>query len=70
MTRHALPDTVEECHQLIVRLREENAQLRKAASVFGQLAERLNHELRTERSLYAISGSPDGHEPQKWTQSR
>ncbi|MEN3337899.1 MAG: hypothetical protein V7647_1575 [Acidobacteriota bacterium] len=48
-----LPVTVEECHELIRRLQEENLQLRQAGALFGQLAERLNHELRLERSLYS-----------------
>jgi hypothetical protein len=48
-----LPATVEECHELIRRLQEENLQLRQAGALFGQLAERLNHELRLERSLYS-----------------
>jgi hypothetical protein len=47
-----LPPTVEECHELIRRLEEENLHLRHAGALFGQLAERLNHQLRVERSLY------------------
>jgi hypothetical protein len=42
---------------VIDRLNEENSQLRQTASVFGQLAERLNHELRLERSLYSDGSS-------------
>jgi hypothetical protein len=57
MTTDKLPDSLEACHQLIDRLNEENSQLRQTASVFGQLAERLNHELRLERSLYSDGGS-------------
>ncbi len=44
-----LPTNLEECHELIRRLREENASLRQAGSFFGQLAERLNRELLAER---------------------
>ena len=33
------------------RLREQNGQLLKASNTFGQLAERLNTELRLERRL-------------------
>lgn len=44
-----LPQTVEECHELIQRLLEENAALRQSGAEFGHLAERLNHELREER---------------------
>jgi hypothetical protein len=57
MTTNKLPDSLEACHQLIDRLNEENSQLRQTASVFGQLAERLNHELRLERSLYSDGSS-------------
>ncbi len=65
-----LPDTLEACHELIDRLSEENHQLRQTASVFGQLAERLNHELRVERNLYSNSSMLQGAEgPQKWGQS-
>jgi hypothetical protein len=42
-------------HLEIQRLREENAQLRKASTAFGQLAERLNMELQMERR----QGEPD-----------
>lgn len=53
MTTDNLPGSVEACHELICELEEENLQLRQAAALFGQLAERLNLELRQERSLYA-----------------
>lgn len=39
----------EECLKRIAQLEEENDQLRSAADAFGQLAERLNTELRAER---------------------
>ena len=35
------------------RLRTENRDLRQASERFGQLAERLNQQLRTERQLRA-----------------
>jgi hypothetical protein len=53
MTIVPFPTSLEECHEMIRRLREENTHLREAASTFGQLAERLNHELQVERSLYS-----------------
>jgi hypothetical protein len=57
MTTDTLPISLEECHQLIRQLEEENLHLRRAGSVFGQLAERLNQELRAERGdLYAGAG--------------
>ena len=37
--------------QEIRKLREENGELMKASNAFGQLAERLNTELRQERRL-------------------
>jgi hypothetical protein len=39
----------EYCRRKIAQLEEENAELRRASSQFGQLAERLNAELRSER---------------------
>lgn len=39
----------EECCQRIAELEEENEHLRRASAGFGQLAERLNVELREER---------------------
>jgi hypothetical protein len=39
----------EECEKRIAQLQEENDQLRSAAEAFGELAERLNTELRAER---------------------
>jgi hypothetical protein len=52
---HKLPTNLDECHELIRRLREENANLRHAGSFFGQLAERLNRELQEERGLSGTS---------------
>jgi hypothetical protein len=70
MSTHNLPDTLEACLQLIEQLKEENSHLRQTASVFGQLAERLNHELRVERSLYSNAGIlQDGECPGKWGHS-
>ncbi len=44
--RGTLPDSVEGCHAVIRQLHQENIHLRQAGSYWGQLAERLNHELR------------------------
>ena len=57
-----LPATLGECHDLIRQLQEENLQLRQAGALFGQLAERLNHELRLERSLYSDDHLLHGHD--------
>jgi hypothetical protein len=46
-----MTDDAETCEEQLERLEEENARLREAASAFGALAERLNHELREERRL-------------------
>lgn len=51
MSRVRMPKTVEECHELIHRLQEENELLRRSASDFGRLAERLNRDLQAERRL-------------------
>jgi two-component system, cell cycle response regulator DivK len=40
------PESVEGCHVVIRQLHQENADLRQAGTYWGQLAERLNHELR------------------------
>ena len=42
-------DSVEDYQQVVRRLQEENAELRKAAGQFGELAERLNTALQAER---------------------
>ena len=39
----------EDCLKKIAQLEEENSHLRHSAEQFGQLAERLNTELRAER---------------------
>ncbi len=57
MTTETFPNSLEACHELILQLQEENLQLRLAGDLFGRLAERLNHELRVERSLYASDGA-------------
>jgi hypothetical protein len=44
-----LPKTIEECHEMIHHLLEENAALRQSGASFGHLAERLNAELQDER---------------------
>jgi hypothetical protein len=44
-----LPKTVEECHEMIQRLLDENDTLRHSGASFGRLAERLNSELQEER---------------------
>ena len=44
-----LPKTVEECHEMIHHLLEENAALRQSGASFGRLAERLNVQLEEER---------------------
>jgi hypothetical protein len=44
-----LPKTVEECHEMIQLLMDENAALRHSGASFGRLAERLNSELQEER---------------------
>ena len=46
-----LPTTIEECHDEIQRLLEENAALRQSGASFGRLAERLNAELQEQRRL-------------------
>jgi hypothetical protein len=48
-----LPDTLECCYELIRRLAEENAALRKSGDDFGRLAERINAALHQERRLAA-----------------
>jgi hypothetical protein len=54
----ALPDTLRGCHDLIRELERENVRLREAGVFFGQLAERLNLELRQHR--VAVTGvSPE-----------
>ena len=46
-----LPTTIEECHEIIHQLLEENAALRQSGASFGRLAERLNSELQHQRRL-------------------
>ena len=47
----ATDDSVARCHALIRRLRRENVRLRRSGEFFGQLAERLNQELRQQRTV-------------------
>ena len=44
-----MPEDDESIRERIAHLQEENSQLREAARTFGDLAERLNAELREER---------------------
>ena len=44
-------DALEECEEKLEELAEENAQLRKSAQAFGDLAERLNARTGTLRRL-------------------
>lgn len=48
-------EELEASRREVERLSEENGQLIEASNVFGQLAERLNTELREERRV----GDPD-----------
>jgi hypothetical protein len=50
MPDHDGYDPLKECTETVERLAEENDHLRRAAGAFGQLAERLNHALKEERS--------------------
>jgi hypothetical protein len=45
----AYEEVIRRCHEEIRRLETENDDLRRAAESFGQLAERLNRQLRAER---------------------
>jgi DNA-binding response OmpR family regulator len=45
-----LPGSVAACHELIRQLHSENIHLRQAGTFFGQLAERLNHQLRQHQN--------------------
>jgi hypothetical protein len=51
MDDHEPHDPLEVCLETVHRLEEENEELRQAAGVFGQLAERLNQTLKEERRL-------------------
>lgn len=46
-----MTDELDSYRAKIAELQEENAALKEAARTFGDLAERLNHELREERRL-------------------
>jgi len=54
-----MDDALEECEDKVVKLEQENDELRKSARDFGQLAERLNQTLRHER-LKAEGLAPPG----------
>lgn len=49
MSREEHDERLTDCLTTVQHLREENRQLRDAASSFGQLAERLNEALGQER---------------------
>ena len=42
-------ETLEGCQRAVARLKQENADLRESAGLFGRLAERLNQTLQEER---------------------
>jgi predicted RNase H-like nuclease (RuvC/YqgF family) len=46
-------EALSNCEQKVEELEEENAQLRKSAETFGDLAERLNAERRAAKGLPA-----------------
>lgn len=52
-----------DCHSTVKHLQEENRQLRRACTAFGQLAERLNVELARVRAIVdrAVAESRDLH---------
>ena len=50
----AYEEVILRCHEEIRRLKTENDDLRRAAESFGQLAERLNRQLRAERMKRAV----------------
>jgi predicted RNase H-like nuclease (RuvC/YqgF family) len=52
-----------DCHSTVKHLQEENRQLRRACTAFGQLAERLNVELARVRATIdqAVVESRDLH---------
>ena len=54
------------CRERIVELEAENRDLRRAASKFGELAERLNTQLREERR----SGRERRHAPREFDDRR
>jgi len=55
-----MDDALEECEEKVVKLEQENDELRKSAQEFGQLAERLNQMLRHERRREAEVLAPPG----------
>ena len=58
-TENALAD----CEEKIEHLREENAELRKSAQTFGDLAERLNSSQRAQRKHVDCSPRPATNQP-------
>ena len=60
-------ERLEDCLATVQNLKEENQQLRRAAASFGQLAERLNEALESERRL---SGHDRRREPRDGSDRR
>ena len=55
-----MDDALEDCEEKLVKLEQENDELRQSAQEFGQLAERLNQTLRHERRHKAEGFAPPG----------
>jgi predicted RNase H-like nuclease (RuvC/YqgF family) len=51
MTDDGEKERLKDCLATVQNLKEENQQLRRAAASFGQLAERLNEALASERRV-------------------
>ena len=51
-------NTLADCEEKVEHLREENAELRKSAQTFGDLAERLNSSQRARRRHVDWSARP------------
>ena len=49
MSVRVMSNELSECKRRLAELEEENAELRAASQAFGDLAERLNQELKSER---------------------
>ena len=60
-------DALAKCEETVEELRQENAELRKAAQAFGELAERLNKNRRPDaqasRSHRTSANGPEGITP-------
>lgn len=46
------PQSLDECHERVQELEDENQALRQSANAFGQLAERLRDQLELERRTH------------------